>query len=185
MSDLRPTLIYVPELETERLRLRAPRVEDFPHSAAIWTDPVVVRYTAKKPLTREESWTRFLRYIGHWSLLSFGYWFVEDKATGNFIGEVGFADYKREIVPSLEGMPEIGWILAPSHHGKGLATEAVRAALGWGDAHFSSPQTACIIDPENFASVRVALKCGYREWQTTTYKSDTVMLFIRERITPA
>src|SRR5215472_14408452 len=109
MSSLKPTAISVPELETERLTLRAPRVEDFPHSAAMWTDPAVVRYTTRKPLSREHTWTRFLRYLGHWSLFGFGYWFVEEKAMGNFIGEVGFEDYKREIVPSLEDMPEIGW----------------------------------------------------------------------------
>jgi RimJ/RimL family protein N-acetyltransferase len=185
MSYLRPTPIYVPELETERLRLRGPRAEDFPHSATMWTDPAVVRYTTKKSLSREECWTRFLRYIGHWSLLGFGYWFVEEKATGSFIGEIGFADYKRDIVPSLEGMPEIGWMLASSAHGKGLGTEAVRAALTWGDVHFSSARTSCIIVPENVASVRLALKCGYRELQKTTYKGDPVMLFVRDRMTPA
>src|SRR5215472_10752263 len=97
--SLKPTPICVPELETERLRLQAPRFEDFSKSAAMWTDPAVVRYTTKKPQTREESWTRFLRYLGHWSHFGFGYWFVEEKATGSFIGEMGFADYKREIEP--------------------------------------------------------------------------------------
>ena len=183
MPDLRPTPIYVPELETERLRLLGPRLEDFSHSARMWTEPAVVRYTTKKPLTREDSWTRFLRYLGHWSLFGFGYWFVEEKNTQSFIGEIGFADYKREIVPSIEGMPEIGWILASSAHGKGLATEAVRAALAWGDTHFTSPRTSCIIDPANAASVRLALKSGYRDWQKTTYKGDPVALFVRERMT--
>ena len=150
----------------------------------MWTDPAVVRYTTKKPQTREESWTRFLRYVGHWSVFGFGYWFVKDKATGTFIGEIGFADYKREIAPSLEDMPEIGWILVSSAHGKGLATEAVRAAVAWGDKHFSADHTSCIIAPENLASIRVAQKCGYREWQKTTYKDDPVNLYVRERIMP-
>jgi len=181
MSDSTPTPISVPELETERLRLRGPRIEDFPHSAAMWTDPAVVRYTSKKSLTREESWTRFLRYIGHWSLLGFGYWFVEEKATRNFIGEIGFADYKREITPSLDGMPEMGWILASHAHGRGLATEAVQTALAWADMQFASARTCCIISPDNVASVRLAQRCGYREWRQTTYKDSPVTLFVRER----
>ncbi len=66
----------------------------------MWADPEVTRYIGGKPLTEEESWARLLRYVGHWSLLGFGYWVVEEKTTGNFIGEVGFADYKRDL-PSL------------------------------------------------------------------------------------
>jgi RimJ/RimL family protein N-acetyltransferase len=133
----------------------------------MWAHPEVTRYIGGKPLTEEESWTKFLRYVGHWSLLGFGYWLVEERATGKCIGEIGFADYKRDLKPSLEGMPEIGWVLSSMAHGKGYATEAVRAAVGWGDARFKSPRTACIIASENLASIRVAVKCGYREFQLT------------------
>jgi RimJ/RimL family protein N-acetyltransferase len=169
----------VPVLETERLILRGHRLADFNHSAAMWGDPVVTRYTTGKPLTEEECWTRLLRYIGHWTLLGFGYWVAEEKGTGNFIGEIGFADYKRDMQPSLNGMPESGWILASHAHGKGYATEALRAAVQWGDEHFGSP-TACVIVPENLASVHVALKCGYEEAQPATYKGKTVKLFLRK-----
>ena len=147
----------------------------------MWADPRVTRHIGGKPLTEEESWTRFLRYAGHWSLLGFGYWMAEEKATGNFIGEIGFADYKRDLQPSLKGIPEIGWALVAQAHGRGYATEAVRAALAWGDAHFPSARTACIIDPENLPSIRVAVKCGYRELQLTTYKGQPTKMFVRER----
>jgi len=175
----------VPVLETERLRLRGHRIDndDFIHCAAMWADPRVTRHIGGKPLTEEESWTKFLRYAGHWSLLGFGYWLAEEKETGTFIGEIGFADYKRDLQPSLKGVPEIGWALASQAHGRGFATEAVRAALAWGDAHFSSARTACIIDPENLPSIRVAVKCGYRELQLTTYKGQPAMMFVRERST--
>jgi RimJ/RimL family protein N-acetyltransferase len=36
--------------------------------------------------------------------------------------------------PSLGSAPEAGWVMAPRAHGKGYATEAVRAALAWADA---------------------------------------------------
>ncbi len=150
----------------------------------MWSDPDVTRYIGGKPLTEEESWTKFLRYVGHWSLLGFGYWAVEEKATGKFVGEIGFADYKRDLQPSLEGIPEIGWVLASQAHGKGYATEAVRGVTAWGDAHFGLARTACIIAPDNAASIRVAVKCGYREWQRTTYHGHPTLMFVRERNAP-
>lgn len=174
----------VPVLETERLRLRGHRLDDFSHSAAMWSDPDVTRHIGGKPLTEEESWTKFLRYVGHWSLLGFGYWAVEEKATGKFVGEIGFADYKRDLQPSLKGIPEIGWVLASQAHGKGYATEAVRGVTAWGDAHFGLARTACIIAPENAASIRVAVKCGYQEWQRTTYHGHPTLMFVRERNAP-
>jgi RimJ/RimL family protein N-acetyltransferase len=175
----------VPVLETERLKLRGHRLDDFVHCTAMWADPNVTKHVGGKPFTQEESWTRLLRYVGHWALLGFGYWAVEEKTTGNFIGEAGFADYKRDIEPSLSGAPEIGWVFASHAHGKGYATEAARALVAWGDAHFLSARTVCIIDPENLQSIRTALKCGYRELQTTTYKGHPTVIFVRDRLESA
>ncbi len=127
MLNLQDPKIKVPVLETERLRLRGHRVNDFANCAAMWADPVVVRHTVGKPLTEEESWRRLLGYVGHWAVMGFGFWVAEEKATGRFVGEIGFVDYKRDLRPSLKGVPEIGWVLASHAHGKGFATEAVRA----------------------------------------------------------
>ncbi len=169
----------VPVLETERLTLRAHRLEDFTACAAMWADPIVTQYIGGKPSTEEESWTRLLRYVGHWALLGFGYWAVEEKATGKFVGEIGFADYKRDLEPSLKDTPEAGWVFVSESHGKGYATESVRAAVAWGEAHFGSSQTACLIHPDNLASIRVAGKCGYRELQLVTYKGHSTKMFVR------
>ena len=170
----------VPILETERLRLRGHRLDDFVQCARMWADPIVTRYIGDKPLTEEESWARLLRYAGHWSLLGFGYWVAEEKATGNYVGEIGFGEFKRDLEPSLRGVPEIGWVLASNAHGRGYATEAVRGVVAWGDAHFRPARTACIIEPENLASIRVAVKCGYREIQLTKYKGRPTIMFVRE-----
>jgi RimJ/RimL family protein N-acetyltransferase len=180
MSRPFPNAVEIPILESERLKLRGHRLNDFIHSAGMWADPEVTRYIGGKPLTEEESWYRLLRYVGHWSLLGFGYWVIEEKATGNFIGEIGFADYKRGL-PALEGLPEIGWAFVSQARGKGYATEAVRAAVAWSDTRFPSAQTACIINPENLASIRVAEKCGYRQVQLTTYKGHPTIVFVRDR----
>ncbi len=169
----------VPVLETERLILRGHRLDDFPDSLALWSNPDVTRFIGGRPSTREEAWGRLLRYAGHWSLLGFGYWAVEEKGTGRFIGETGFAEGRREIEPSLEGIPEIGWALSPDVHGKGYATEAVQAVMAWGESHFGAVRTACIIAPENGPSIRVAQKCGYREFRRTTYKDNPTIMFMR------
>jgi RimJ/RimL family protein N-acetyltransferase len=169
----------VPALETARLKLRGHRLDDFAAGAAMWADPMVTRYIGGKPSTEEESWSRLLRYVGHWALLGFGYWVVEEKATGCFAGEVGFADLRRDLEPSLNDTPEIGWVFATHAHGRGYATEAARVAIAWGEAHLGPSQTACIVHPENLASIRVAEKCGYRELRRTKYKGQPTTVFLR------
>jgi RimJ/RimL family protein N-acetyltransferase len=91
--------------------MRGHRREDFVHSLRLWSDLVITRYISGQPCSKEEVWARLLRYVGHWSMLGFGYWLVEEKTSEQFVGEVGFADYKREIEPSIDDVPEIGWVL--------------------------------------------------------------------------
>jgi len=169
----------VPTIETERLRLRCPRLEDFESCAAMWADAVVTRYIMGKPATREESWARLLRYVGHWAVLGYGFWAVEEKTSGTYLGEIGFAEFQRDIQPPLVGVPEIGWVLAPHAQGRGNATEAVRAAVAWGDTRFGGARTVCLIHPENAASIRVAEKCGYREFHRTEYHGKPAIMLER------
>jgi RimJ/RimL family protein N-acetyltransferase len=174
-----PLVPAIPSLQTERLVLRGHRVEDFADCCSMWGDPAVTRFIGGRAFPRDEVWTKLLRYVGHWAAMGFGFWALEDKATGRFLGEVGFADFKRDLEPSIEGTPEMGWVLVPSAHGKGLATEAVRAALAWGKQTLPSQRTVCLISPENVASIRLAEKCGYREFHRTTYKNQPTVLFER------
>ncbi len=169
----------IPVLETERLRLRPHQLEDFPECVAMWTDPAITRYTIGSPSTEQRTWLRILAYIGHWSLQGFGYWAVEEKVSGRFIGELGFADFKRELDPSIRGVPELGWALASHAHGKGYATEALRAAVQWGDARFGPIRTVCLIAPGNLPSLRVAAKLGYLEELRTTQNGEPVILLGR------
>jgi RimJ/RimL family protein N-acetyltransferase len=166
-------------VETERLTLRPYRISDLDDCAAMWAHPDVVRFIGGRPFTREESWAKLTRYAGFWSLLGYSFFAMFERASGRFVGECGFADFKREMTPSLEGAPEMGWVLAPWAQKKGFATEAVREALSWMDAHFAPPRTVCIIDLENTASIRVAEKCGFREVTRTTYKDTPITLFER------
>jgi len=174
-----PTITSVaPVLETPRLLLRPHTLDDFPATFAMWSDPEVVRFIGGRPFTREEAWARLLRYVGHWTMLGYGMWAVECRESATYVGEVGFFDAKRDMSPPLDA-PEVGWVLAPHAHGKGYATEAVRAALAWGDPHFGGAETRCLIHPENRASLRVAEKCAYRELWRTTYKNDPAIILGR------
>jgi RimJ/RimL family protein N-acetyltransferase len=168
-----------PVIETERLRLRGHCAADFNNSVGLWSDPRVVRFIGGKPNTREECWMRLLRHAGNWALMGYGSWVVEEKHSGAFAGEIGFMSLKREIAPVIEGFPEVGWVIAPSFHGKGYATEAMRAALGWGDAHIAAARTICIIAPQNAPSLGVAAKCGFREFARTQYKGDATAMLER------
>jgi RimJ/RimL family protein N-acetyltransferase len=172
---------FAPEINTDRLTLRGHRLEDFAESAAMWADPKVTRHIGGRAFTEEEVWARLLRYSGHWLMLGFGYWVVREAASGRFVGEAGLADFRRPIQPPFGGAPEAGWALATWAHGQGFATEAVRAVAAWGSAHLPSARTVCMIHPDNAASLKVAAKCGYREYARTRYKDEPTVLLQRER----
>ena len=178
------TAAAVPALDTARLTLRAHTLADVAESAAMWADPAVTRHIGGRPSSAEEAWARVLRYAGLWALLGYGYWAVRERESGRFVGEVGLADFRREMTPPLGDAPEAGWVLAPWAHGRGFATEAVRAALAWCDAHLAAPRTVCLIAPGNAASLRVAEKCGFREMGRGTCKDAESIICERRRGVP-
>jgi len=168
-----------PAIETERLILRDHRAADLDDYAAMWGDPDVHRFLGAKPNSREESWTRLLRAIGHWRLLGYGLWIVQERASGRLVGEIGFGDFQRTLETPFGDAPECGWTLAPWSHGRGYATEAMAGAAAWGDQLFTAPRTVCLIHPENTASLRVAAKCGYRPYDQVTYRDQPAILLER------
>lgn len=170
----------VPVLETERLTLRGHALEDFASYAAMWADPAVTRFIGGAPLTQEESWGKFIRAFGQWTLMGFGFWSVVERQSGRRIGEIGFLEGRRDITPSFTGTPECGWALVPGVHGKGFATEALRAALAWGDVHFGAVRMVCIIAPENAPSLKLAGKFGFREAHRTLYKAQPTIVLFRD-----
>ena len=166
-------------LTTERLILDLHRREDFEAFAAMWAEPAVLAPMGRQPLTPNESWMRLLQYRGLWPLLGYGYWAIREKATGRFMGDLGFADFHREIEPSIVGVPEGGWTLAGWAHGKGFASEALAAALGWIDAQARFERTVCIIDPNNRPSIRLAERHGYAAPVTVEFRGQPTLLFTR------
>jgi RimJ/RimL family protein N-acetyltransferase len=145
----------------------------------MWGDEDVTRFISGMPSTPAETWSRLLRSIGHWHALGFGYWVVEDRMTGAFLGEVGLADFKRDITPPLGALPEIGWVLKRDAHGRGIATEAAQAVVDWADETLAALETVCILDPEHTQSLRVASKLGYVRSYMATYRSKPTLVMRR------
>ena len=166
-------------LKTPRLILKPHGVDDFDDSFALWSDPDIVRHITGQPQSREAVWQRLLRYAGLWSLLGYGYWAVFERDGGRFVGEVGLADFHRDIDWG-ENAPECGWVISPRVQGRGYATEAVAAAFDWRDRALPGKRTVCLISPTNGASLRIAAKAGFRYFRDADYHGP-VQLF--ERIT--
>lgn len=171
----------VPTIETARLRLRQFRESDLGAHAAMLGDAQIVRFLGETPLGREEAWRRMLAGAALWSLLGYGYWAIERKEDGAYLGLAGFADFKRDMQPSIEGLPEMGWILAPQGQGKGYAAEAVLAALEWGDKRLPKGEITAIISHGNVPSIRLAEKAGFDRREEALYKGKPILLFRRLR----
>ncbi|MEM6758433.1 MAG: GNAT family N-acetyltransferase [Pseudomonadota bacterium] len=171
----------VPTINTARLTLRAMRPGDFDRFAEIWAMPAVVRHIDGAPRDRAKSWDQFLRNEGHWQMTGFGQWAIEDHATKDMVGQVGFFLKDRGLEAEWDRVPEAGWVLVPDLHGQGLGREAVRAAHEWFDRVITGP-TACLIHPENAASLRLAERLGYSTVNTLTYCDAPACMLLRKSV---
>jgi len=163
---------------TDRLILRPFEEGDFPHAAAMWGDEDVVRFIGGVIRSPQDVWFASVRGRGMWEVKGFGYWTVIDRKTGIFLGEAGFADFKRGIDPDLSQWPEAGWAFGRASWGRGIASEAVGAMHTWLDDAMPG-QSVCIIDNDNRASGRVAEKSGYDFWTHADMRSKPVNVYRR------
>jgi RimJ/RimL family protein N-acetyltransferase len=142
-------------LETERLLLRMFTQDDLDAYASICADAEVMRFVGEgKPLSRPDAWRHLAIFLGTWQLRGYGTLAVQDKASGQMIGRVGY------IHP--EGWPgiELSWTLARQFWGRGLATEAARSCLQHGFSKFGFTHVISLIHPENRRSISVAERLG-------------------------
>jgi RimJ/RimL family protein N-acetyltransferase len=149
--------ITVPRLSTDRLLLRAFRDQDLDEYARICADPEVMRHLGDgKPLSRVDAWRQMAVILGHWQLLGYGMWAVEERQSGALIGRIGF--WQPEGWPGFE----LGWTLGRPWWQKGFATEGARAALRFAFSMLGREHVISLIHPENRASIRVAERLGER-----------------------
>jgi RimJ/RimL family protein N-acetyltransferase len=167
-----------PVIETARLRLRAHRDDDLPEMVAMWSDAGVVRFIGGRPFTPDEVAARLARYRAMWPRFGHGYWAVEDRATGAFLGEIGLARFERGLGPDFDDWPEAGWVLAPRAWGRGIATEGVAAVLGRADAG-AVPRIVCMIAEGHAVSHRVAAVAGFAPWRAAVFNGVRMTLLRR------
>ena len=144
--------LAVPVLETERLRLRAPELSDFPAYAAFFASERAVH--ERGPMDERGAWREFCAALACWSLRGFGAWSATDRGTGAYFGEVGL------FQPIEYPEPEIGWMVVPESEGRGVAHEAALAVRRWAYGALGLTTLVSYIAPENARSIRLAERLG-------------------------
>jgi RimJ/RimL family protein N-acetyltransferase len=142
-------------IETERLILRNIDPDrDFEAWARTMASEDTVRYLDGRVLDRAMAWRHMASIIGHWQIRGYGFFSVEEKASGNWVGRVG------PWYPEGWPEPEVGWTISPDYWGKGFATEAGRAAVEYVFRELGWKRVVHVILDGNERSVAVAEKVG-------------------------
>ncbi|MBF2048397.1 MAG: GNAT family N-acetyltransferase [Elainella sp. C42_A2020_010] len=163
-------------LETDRLLLRLFREADLDAYAEMCADPEAMQYIGPgHPLSRAESWRSMATMLGHWQLRGYGLWAVEEKASREMIGRIGCWN--------PEGWPEfeIGWMLRRPFWGKGLATEAAKAAIEYAFQTLGRTHIVSLIVPQNQRSIRFAERLGEKLEGRTEIFGREVLIYGLER----
>ena len=141
--------MQIPTLHTDRMILRAPRLEDLEREIFLCSDAAHTRFVGGVK-SAYECQQAILSRIGQWHAKGFGAFHLEHKETGEVLGRVGCLE------PYGWPEPEIGWTLMPDCLGQGYGTEAALRVrqfayetLGWTTA-------ISLIDPKNTGSQRLA-----------------------------
>jgi ribosomal-protein-alanine N-acetyltransferase len=147
----------VPEIETERLRLRALGVGDLDAwHRQIFSDLKVTRYLpVRKPIPREDVVERLASQVESWQVRGFGVWAVLEKASNQLVGHSGF------VTPEASDRIELIYALGRDWWGRGFATEAAAACVRHGFEVLNFAEIAALAFPENEPSIRVMLKLGF------------------------
>ncbi|WP_299845866.1 GNAT family N-acetyltransferase [uncultured Roseovarius sp.] len=139
-------------LNTERLTLRLPKLEDFEHWATFFASERSVFERGMR--NRKDAWTTWAADVALWQLKGYGPFGIDTRDTGTYVGEVGI--YEPESYPE----PELGWFVTPDAEGKGYAQEAARAVMFWARETLGWNRLINIIDPRNDRSIALGQRLG-------------------------
>lgn len=146
-----------PQLNTERLLLRAMSDEDIPAMYALRSDPRVMRYIGRPLAKSIDDAAALVQVIQRNVATNEGLtWAITEIGSPTMIGVIGFWRIDKE-----HHRGEVGYTLAASHWGRGLMREALECVLehGFGALRLHSVQAIC--DPHNAASIRLLERCGF------------------------
>lgn len=163
----------VPHLQTERLVLREYRREDFDAFAAHLANPVTSAHLG--PGDRHTAWRIFCSNAGLWLIHGAGWWAVEERRTGQLVGNVG-AFFREEST-----VMELGWNTYAGFGGQGFANEAAAAALNHALEIRREPKVRAVIASANESSLRVARRLGLTYEAETEIYGKAVGIYTRER----
>ena len=146
-------IAHIPTLETERLILRAPMIEDFPAVRAFMagTRSAFVGGPDEDEFT---CWRAFMGTLGHWHLRGHGFFMLEERATGRPAGRVGVVHHV------MWPEPELGWHVFDGFEGQGYAFEAAVAARDWAARERGLDRLCSNIAPDNARSLALAKRLG-------------------------
>ena len=163
-------------LETDRLILRKPRLEDAEGAFEYLGDAEVMRFLGGETVPLEDCRDVIQKWLDRWRTNGFGYFALERRDDATFVGRVGLNLWHtgtwEHATPTEAGesaQPELAWTLVRAHWGKGYATEAARAVRDWARGEQGIERLISLIAPENVRSQHVAARLGARPAETITF----------------
>jgi ribosomal-protein-alanine N-acetyltransferase len=146
-----------PNLETERLLLRRVDSNDIKEIFALRSNPETMKYIPRPLVKTDEDALEHIAMIDSKIDSNEGInWAITLKDNSKLIGIIGHYRIKPEHYRA-----EIGYMLLPEYHGKGIVSEAVREAVKYGFNNMNLHSIEAIIAPENYASAKVLEKNGF------------------------
>jgi RimJ/RimL family protein N-acetyltransferase len=159
----------VATIETTRLLLRRPTVEDVDELVAIHAEPAVRRFMG--PFDRPEALRWMERNQRDWDEHGYGRLAIVEPPGGRLLGRTGLKYW-----PQF-GETEVGWVLRPDAWGRGLATEAAAACLDWGFRNLELSYITAMIRPDNARSIGVAARLGMRPLREDVLMEEGVTVY--------
>ena len=120
-----------------------------------------------------------LRFVREWRDEGFSLWAAEDLQSGRLVGRVGLI--RHHDWPLAPDPVEVGWVLHPGSWGRGLATEAGRAAIDCWREHLADPQLISITRPDNARSRAVMERLGLTERGAAHWHDHDVVWYALDR----